>query len=160
MTEPDHWIGTWSTTPAPADRTAFNNQTLRMNARVSIEGQVHTSTPDQRHGTGDLHIGAARIALLAGIMPGTGRTLTFNGAKSATIAALDPPNGLTNGRSPLFRRSSARFEAAASSSTWHLRKAFAPLTFTDENIPDPGRPSRPSRPLTPGDDKGRGKANR
>jgi len=103
MTEPDHWIGTWSTTPAPADRTAFNNQTLRMNARVSIEGQVHTSTPDQRHGTGDLHIGAARIALLAGlagIMPGTGRTLTFNGAKSATIAALDPPNGMTTAARP------------------------------------------------------------
>jgi hypothetical protein len=29
--------------------------------------------------------------------------------------------------------------------TWHLRKAFAPLTFTDENIPDPADPVIPAQ---------------
>jgi len=28
--------------------------------------------------------------------------------------------------------------------TWHLRKAFSPLTFTDENIPDTGNPVAPA----------------
>src|SRR5208283_442720 len=28
--------------------------------------------------------------------------------------------------------------------TWHLREAFAPLTFTDENIPDPADPVIPA----------------
>jgi hypothetical protein len=28
--------------------------------------------------------------------------------------------------------------------TWHLRKAFSPLTFTDENIPDTGDPVAPA----------------
>ena len=27
--------------------------------------------------------------------------------------------------------------------TWHLRKAFAPLTFTDEDIPEPADPVFP-----------------
>ena len=31
---------------------------------------------------------------------------------------------------------------------WHLRQAWAPLTFTDENRPDPPRPRRP-RPTLP-----------
>src|SRR5258706_4306529 len=29
--------------------------------------------------------------------------------------------------------------------TWHLRKALAPLTFTDENIPQPADPVIPAR---------------
>ena len=29
--------------------------------------------------------------------------------------------------------------------TWHLRKAWAPLTFTDENPPQPGNPVAPAR---------------
>jgi len=29
--------------------------------------------------------------------------------------------------------------------TWHLRKTFAPLTFTDENIPDPADPVAPAQ---------------
>ena len=31
--------------------------------------------------------------------------------------------------------------------TWHLRRAWAPLTFTDENPPAPGNPGRPGPPL-------------
>ena len=29
--------------------------------------------------------------------------------------------------------------------TWHLRQAFAPLTFTDQNIPQPSDPVIPAR---------------
>ncbi len=31
--------------------------------------------------------------------------------------------------------------------TWHLRRAWAPLTFTDENPARPGQPRRPGPPL-------------
>ena len=30
---------------------------------------------------------------------------------------------------------------------WHLRRAWAPLTYTDEHPPDPGQPRRPRHPL-------------
>ena len=35
-----HWVGTWATAPAPAESGAFNNHTLRMNARVSLGGDT------------------------------------------------------------------------------------------------------------------------
>ena len=35
-----HWVGTWATAPAPAEGGAFSNQTLRMNARISIGGAL------------------------------------------------------------------------------------------------------------------------
>ena len=35
-----HWVGTWATAPAPAEGAALSNQTLRMNARVSIGGET------------------------------------------------------------------------------------------------------------------------
>ena len=44
MTSGKHWVGTWATAPAPAEGASFANQTLRMNARVSIGGQVRTMT--------------------------------------------------------------------------------------------------------------------
>ena len=40
MTMDKHWVGTWATAPAPAEGAAFSNQTLRMNARVSIGGDT------------------------------------------------------------------------------------------------------------------------
>ena len=40
MPDDMHWVGTWTTTPAPAEGVAFSNQTLRMNARVSIGGHT------------------------------------------------------------------------------------------------------------------------
>src|SRR5262244_1188618 len=38
MPDNQHWVGTWTTAPAPAEGTAFSNQTLRMNARTSLGG--------------------------------------------------------------------------------------------------------------------------
>ena len=40
-----HWVGTWATTPAPAEGVGFSNQTLRMNARVSIGGRTLQVAP-------------------------------------------------------------------------------------------------------------------
>jgi Transposase DDE domain len=52
---------------------------------------------------------------------------------------------------PVFCRLEERVKAhvlicmLASYLTWHLRKAWAPLTFTDENPPAPGNPVAPAR---------------
>jgi lysophospholipase L1-like esterase len=85
-----HWVGTWATTPAPAEGAAFSNQTLRMNARVSIGGRTLRVRLSNAYGSRPLQVGAARIGLRgggAGIVPGSDRRLTFGGEHSATIAA-------------------------------------------------------------------------
>ena len=52
---------------------------------------------------------------------------------------------------PVFHRLEERVRAhvlicmLACSLTWHLRRAWAPLTFTDENPPEPGNPVAPAR---------------
>ena len=56
-----HWVGTWTTAPAPAEAGAFNNQTLRMNARVSIGGDTLRVRLSNAYGTRPLAIGAAHI---------------------------------------------------------------------------------------------------
>jgi lysophospholipase L1-like esterase len=85
-----HWVGTWATAPAPAEGAAFSNQTLRMNARVSIGGDTVRVRLSNAYGSRPLVVGAAHIGLCAGgaaIVPRTGRTLTFGGEHSAIIAA-------------------------------------------------------------------------
>ena len=90
MAEDMHWVGTWATAPAPAEGAAFSNQTLRMNARISIGGHTLRVRLSNAYGTRPLMVGAAQIdrrASGAGIVPGAGRTLTFGGSGSAVIAA-------------------------------------------------------------------------
>jgi lysophospholipase L1-like esterase len=85
-----HWVGTWATTPAPAEGAAFSNQTLRMNARVSIGGRTLRVRLSNAYGNRPLSIGAAHIGLRANgaaVVPGSDRTLAFGGERSATIAA-------------------------------------------------------------------------
>src|SRR5262249_61940150 len=85
-----HWVGTWTTAPAPAEGVAFSNHTLRMNVRASIGGDTLRVRLSNAHGGRKLLIGAARIGLRdAGpcIVPGSDRQLTFGGAEAATIAA-------------------------------------------------------------------------
>ena len=48
MHAPSHWVGTWTTAPAPAEGGAFANQTLRMNARVSIGGDTRARAAVER----------------------------------------------------------------------------------------------------------------
>jgi lysophospholipase L1-like esterase len=84
-----HWVGTWTVAPAPADGVAFNNITLRMNGRVSLGGKVLRVRLSNAHGSKPLRIGAAHIGLRAGgpaIVPDTNRVLTFGGERSAVIA--------------------------------------------------------------------------
>jgi lysophospholipase L1-like esterase len=85
-----HWVGTWTTAPAPAEGAAFSNQTLRMNVRASIGGDTLRVRLSNAHGSRPLRVGAARVGLRdAGpaIVPGSNRLLTFGGAHGATIAA-------------------------------------------------------------------------
>jgi lysophospholipase L1-like esterase len=85
-----HWVGTWTTAPAPAEGAAFNNHTLRMNVRASIGGDTLRVRLSNAHGSRPLAVGAARIALRdtgPDFVPGSDRKLTFGGAEAATIAA-------------------------------------------------------------------------
>ena len=96
-----HWVGTWAASPQmpvdvgglnPAD-AGFNNQTIRMIARVSIGGEQIRVRLSNAFGTVPVAIGAAHIALAgkgAAILPGTDRALTFSGEKSFTI----PPSAM------------------------------------------------------------------
>jgi lysophospholipase L1-like esterase len=85
-----HWVGTWTTTPAPVEGVALSNQTLRMICRVSIGGWRVRVRLSNAYGLRPLPVGAAHIALRAegaAIQPGSDRPLTFSGAASAIIAA-------------------------------------------------------------------------
>jgi lysophospholipase L1-like esterase len=85
-----HWVGTWTTTPAPAEGAAFANQTLRMNARVSIGGDRLRVRLSNAYGSGPLLVGAAYIGLRdagAGVSSGSNKKLRFGGEDSVTIAA-------------------------------------------------------------------------
>jgi len=46
-----HWVGTWTVAPAPAENVAFNNITLRMNGRVSLGGKILRVRLSNAHGT-------------------------------------------------------------------------------------------------------------
>src|SRR5262249_58347533 len=84
-----HWVGTWTTAPAPAEGVVFSNHTLRMNVRTSIGGDTLRVRLSNAHGGRKLLIGAARIGLRdAGpcIVPGSDRQLTFRRARAANIA--------------------------------------------------------------------------
>jgi lysophospholipase L1-like esterase len=85
-----HWVGTWTTAPAPAETGAFTNQTLRMTMRASLGGNQVRVRISNAYGRRPLDIGGAHIALRdkgAAIVPGSGRKLGFGGAPTATIAA-------------------------------------------------------------------------
>lgn len=89
MNQPANWVGTWTVAPAPADGVAFNNITLRMNARVSLGGRVLRVRLTNAHGTAPLVIGEAWVGRRAAgpaIEPGSHRRLSFGGDPSATIA--------------------------------------------------------------------------
>ena len=89
MPDNQHWVGTWTTAPAPAEGAAFSNQTLRMTARTSLGGSTARVRLSNAYGSRKLTIGAARIALRdagPGILSASDRKLTFGGSESATIA--------------------------------------------------------------------------
>ena len=89
MPENQHWVGTWTTAPAPAETGAFTNQTLRMTMRASLGGDTLRVRISNGYGRRPLDIGGAHIALRdAGpaIVAGSDRELSFGGENTATIA--------------------------------------------------------------------------
>ncbi|HYZ42131.1 MAG TPA: SGNH/GDSL hydrolase family protein, partial [Stellaceae bacterium] len=90
MPENLHWVGTWTTAPAPAESGAFSNHTLRMNARVSIGGERLRVRISNAYGSRPLLVGAAYVGLRnAGpaVIGDTNKKLTFGSDEAATIAA-------------------------------------------------------------------------
>jgi lysophospholipase L1-like esterase len=90
MPDSQHWVGTWTTAPAPAETGAFTNQTLRMTMRASLGGETVRVRISNAYGRRPLDVGGAHIALRdAGpaIVPGSDRKLSFGGENMATIAA-------------------------------------------------------------------------
>ncbi|HEY7061621.1 MAG TPA: SGNH/GDSL hydrolase family protein [Chloroflexota bacterium] len=85
-----HWVGTWTTTPAPVEGVALAGQTLRMIARVSIGGARLRVRLSNAYGARKLAIGAAHVGIRAdgaSIVAGSDRAFTFNGSPSTTIPA-------------------------------------------------------------------------
>src|SRR5437763_2554770 len=90
MPENQHWVGTWTTAPAPAETGAFTNQTLRMTMRASLGGNTVRVRISNAYGQRPLDIGGAHVALRdagPGIVAGSDRKLSFGGADTATITA-------------------------------------------------------------------------
>src|ERR687884_617959 len=86
-----HWVGTWTTAPAPSEAgVGFNNHTVRMHPRVSIGGDTVRVRVSNAYGHGKLVIGAAYVGIRdkgPAIVPGSERQLTFNGSDATTVAA-------------------------------------------------------------------------
>jgi lysophospholipase L1-like esterase len=89
MPDNQHWVGTWTTAPAPAEAGAISNQTLRMNPRVSIGGDRVRVRISNAYGTRPLLVGAAWLSLRdkgPAVVADSQKNLTFGGAESAMIA--------------------------------------------------------------------------
>src|SRR5712692_7185492 len=85
-----HWVGSWTTTPAPVEGRSLSNQTLRMIAHASIGGPRVRVRLSNAYGTRKLTVGAAHIAVRGSgseTVPGSDRALTFNGSLSISIPA-------------------------------------------------------------------------
>ena len=91
MTSDKRWVGTWAAAPAPAEGVVgFNNQTIRLNPRLSIGGERLRVRISNAYGNHPLLIGAATIALRdkgPTIVARTARKLSFGGRDSTVIAA-------------------------------------------------------------------------
>ena len=129
MPQQKQWVGTWTAAPAPAEGVAFSNITLRMNARVSLGGEVIRVRLSNAHGAKQLTIGAAHVGLRASgpaVQPDTNRRLSFGGDSAATIAAgsllisdpveLEVPRLADRSRIP-YREISSRSSAPGTTSS-------------------------------------------
>ena len=95
-----HWVSAWSTAvhiplafPGMPAAATFENQTVRMVIRPTIEGQRLRIRFSNEFGTTPLAIGSAHIALVrqnGSIVPGSDRPLTFGGEASVNIPAGAP----------------------------------------------------------------------
>jgi len=91
------WVATWGASPQsevepvfgpPPTPVQFDNQTIRMIARISKGGDRVRVRLDNSFGTDSVVIGAAHVAVHAsgaGIVPGSDHQLTFGGSATITI---------------------------------------------------------------------------
>ena len=89
----EKWVGTWASTPAEVEGRPVGGQTIRVVARVSIGGATCRVRLSNACGRGKLTIGAVHIARHAGgaaTVPGSGQTVTFDGATGATAGIGAP----------------------------------------------------------------------
>jgi lysophospholipase L1-like esterase len=99
-TSPDHWVGTWATSPMAGKNPTgtfgapgTEGTTLREIVHISIGGPSVRIVLTNEFGLDPLTIGAAQIALSADagtITPGTAAPITFSGKPSVII----PPGAL------------------------------------------------------------------
>ncbi|HLG71002.1 MAG TPA: SGNH/GDSL hydrolase family protein [Chloroflexota bacterium] len=85
-----HWVGTWTTTPAPVEGIALRDQTIRMIARVSLGSSRVRVRLSNACGLRKLAIGSVCVGLRgdgAEVQAGTNRKVTFNGSPSTSIPA-------------------------------------------------------------------------
>jgi len=91
MPSDERWVGSWTAAPAPAECAAgFNNQTIRLNPRLSIGGERLRVRISNAYGNRPLAIGSATIALRdkgPAIVADTASKLNFGGRHSAIVAA-------------------------------------------------------------------------
>ena len=95
-----HWVSAWSTAvhtplafPGTPPAATFENQTIRMVIRPTIEGQRLRIRFSNELGTTPLSLGSAHIALVkenGSIVAGSDRQLTFGGETSVNIPAGAP----------------------------------------------------------------------
>src|ERR1051326_5118298 len=91
MPNDKRWVGSWAAAPAPAEGiVGFNNQTIRLNPRLSLGGERLGVRISNAYGNRPLIVGAATIALRnkgPAIVAGSGRKLSFGGSDTAVIAS-------------------------------------------------------------------------
>lgn len=90
MSKNEHWVGTWTTTPAMNDGAAFNNQTIRMYARLSVGGDKLRIRLSNAYGARSLTVGAVHVGIGeqgGRIAASSDRKVTFAGTAGTTIAA-------------------------------------------------------------------------
>ena len=63
MPQREHWVGSWTTSPAPAENGAFNNHTLRMNMRSNLGGNRVRVRISNAYGRRGLEVGGPRGGL-------------------------------------------------------------------------------------------------
>ncbi len=85
-----NWVGAWTNGLVTVDNSAFNNQTMRLIARVTLGGKKLRIRLFNAYGNQKLVIGAAHVGLRDGaserIVPGFDRKITFGGESAVTIA--------------------------------------------------------------------------
>jgi lysophospholipase L1-like esterase len=95
------WAGTWGASPLPPSpgggpfpgTPSFSDRTIRQVVRISAGGSQIRLRLTNEYGTAPLEIGAASIAIARAdgtLDPGTEQRVTFDGQRSATIAAGSP----------------------------------------------------------------------